>query len=520
MTLDISFYWKLFMRRLPVMMLFVLLCSGLGVITAMKLPKVWATSARLLLEAPQIPDNMVTSTVQTDATEQLDIIQQKLLTRANLIDIANRFRVFSNISEMNPDVVFSEMRNAVQIKRSAGRNRATLMTISFEGRSGRVVANVVNELVTLVLAETSSFRITRAENTLDFFRHEAERLGTKLDEQSAKIAVFKSENADALPDDQRYRLDRLTLLQERLAQMEREKGAAKGQRNEIVRLYESTGQVRQGNENRNRSPQEEQLLVAKAELERARSIYSESHPQVLRLSNLVERLETLVSAQIDADNQLDETEEIEIRSAEDVLFQTALADIDTRTEFLTAEITRVQGEMQALQEANARSAANGIALSSLERDYANTQSRYNVTLNNLNAAQMGERIESTAQGQRITVIENANIPQEAAGPNRPLVAATGGLIGLALAAAYFMLLEVLNRVIRRPAELMHKFNIIPIIVVPYMETRAQRTMRHGMRMAAVLVVLIAVPLGLWYIDANYVPLDLIVQKGLARLGLG
>ena len=60
----------------------------------MKLPETWSTSARLLVESPQIPDNMVASTIQTDAIEQLDIIQQKLLTRANLIDIANKFQVF------------------------------------------------------------------------------------------------------------------------------------------------------------------------------------------------------------------------------------------------------------------------------------------------------------------------------------------------------------------------------------------------------------------------------------------
>ena len=63
MNFDLQFYWKLFVRRLPVMMLFVLVCSGLGLITAYKLPDVWSTSARLLLEEAQIPENMVSSTV-------------------------------------------------------------------------------------------------------------------------------------------------------------------------------------------------------------------------------------------------------------------------------------------------------------------------------------------------------------------------------------------------------------------------------------------------------------------------
>ena len=520
MNLDLFFYWKLFLRRLPVMMLFVLVCSGLGVITAMKLPETWSTSATLLLESPQIPEDMVNSTIRTDATEQLDIIEQKLLTRANLIDIAQKFRVFTNIGEMNPDTVLQQMRQATRIRRTAGRNRATLMTISFEGRSGRVAADVVNEFVTLVLAENTSFRIRRAEGTLDFFRQEVERLGRQLDEQSTMIAQFKSENADALPEDQRYRLDRLNLLQERLAQLQRDKSSTEIQRAEIVRIYKNTGQLRQESEPRPRSPQEEQLIVAKAELERALSVYSETHPRVIRLSGLVDRLEAVVAAQVDAASVSTETEEGEAQSAQDVMFKTTMADIDTRIQFLDTEIERVQREVASLQEANSKSAANGIALSGLERDYVNVQSRYNNALNNLNEAQMSERIESTAQGQRITVVENANIPQTPTGPNRPMVAATGGVLGLGLAGAYFVLLEILNRTIRRPEELTSKFNITPITVIPYMESRRHRMVRRGLRVAALLAILISVPLGLWYVDTNYLPLDLVVQKGLARLGLG
>ena len=117
---DSSFYWALFKRRLPVMALFLLLFSGLGLVTAFKLPETYSTSARLLLEAPQIPENMVASIVQTGGAEQLEVIEQRLMTRANLIDIANRFDVFENLSEMAPDRVTAAMRDATQIRRRGG----------------------------------------------------------------------------------------------------------------------------------------------------------------------------------------------------------------------------------------------------------------------------------------------------------------------------------------------------------------------------------------------------------------
>jgi polysaccharide chain length determinant protein (PEP-CTERM system associated) len=520
MTRDLFFYWRLLVRRLPVMTVLVLICSGLGVITAMKLPETWSTSARLLLEEPQIPDNMVTTAQQTDATEQLDIIQQKLLTRATLIDIANQYRVFADMDRMDPDEVFRQMRDATQIRRSAGRNRATIMSISFDARSGRVAANVVNELVTIVLAENSSSRRARVQNTLGFFEQEVDRLGQQLDTQSAEIAQFKSDNVGALPSDQRYRSDRLTLLQERLAQIDRDQRAIEVRREEVIQIYENTGQVEQI-ETRALSPQEQRLEAVRNQLESARGVYSETHPEVVRLNAVIDRLEAEISARPPpSDSGVEDDTPSEALSAQDLMFESTMADLDARMELLKADAIRVQEEIEALRDANARSAANEIALAALDRDFENTKRRYNIALNNLNTAQVSERIESAAQGQRITVIENASVPTSPTGPNRPLIATAGAMLGLSLAAAYFVLLELLNRSIRRPEELIQKFNVVPIGVVPYMESRRRRYIRRGLRVAVVVLIAIAVPTGLWYVDTNYLPLDLVVQRGLARLGLG
>jgi hypothetical protein len=93
-------------------------------------------------------------------------------------------------------------------------------------------------------------------------------------------------------------------------------------------------------------------------------------------------------------------------------------------------------------------------------------------------------------------------------------------LGLALASAWFVLLELLNRTVRRPAELTARFNVMPIAVLPYMESRGERLRRRTGLVAATVAVMIAVPAALWYVDTHYLPLDLLVQKGLSRLGLG
>ena len=81
MNLNLAFYWSLFLRRLPVMTALFVGCVVIAGVSALKLPPTYTTSARLLVEGPQIPDSMVSSTIRTEAQEQLQVIEQRLLTR-------------------------------------------------------------------------------------------------------------------------------------------------------------------------------------------------------------------------------------------------------------------------------------------------------------------------------------------------------------------------------------------------------------------------------------------------------
>jgi uncharacterized protein involved in exopolysaccharide biosynthesis len=515
-NIDFHFYWKLLLRRFPVMALLFMISLGLAYLFATRLPETYSTSARLLVEAPQIPDSMVESTVRTDAVEQLDIIQQRLLTRANLIDIANRFDVFTDLRTVEPDIIVQRMQRQTRIRRSSGRNQATLMTITFEGRDSQVVANVVNEYVTLVLEANMSFRLGRAENTLDFFEQEVERLASELDSQSIQIAAFRSENAKALPEDQQYRLSRQALLQERLSLLERDLRNTQSERKEIVRIFETTGRLNQPTTFQNMTREQQELVAARADLERALSTYSPENPRVMRMQNVVDRLEAIVAAQTAAVGE--GTEEGGATTPEQAMFQATVLQLDNQIENLTGEIQRTLEELEELQANIVASAANRQEIEAMERDYEIIQSRYNSAVANLNEARMSERIETTAQGQRITVIENANVPRLPSGPNRGRIIALGGVLGIALAVGFFLLLEVFNRNIRRPAELVAKFNIKPIATIPYIESKAQETARRVGLILGSLVALVGTPLLLWYIDKTYMPMDLLVRNVLSRLG--
>ena len=80
----------------------------------------------------------------------------------------------------------------------------------------------------------------------------------------------------------------------------------------------------------------------------------------------------------------------------------------------------------------------------------------------LAAASTGERIEVSARGQRISIIEAANVPTEAADSNVRRTIAMGVAAGLGIAGGLFALLEFLNRSVRRPAEIIGPLGITPL----------------------------------------------------------
>ena len=172
--IDLRFYWSLLMRRLPVMLALIIICSVFGAVWAIRAPSTYSTSARLLVENPRILDGRDAPGTDS-ANEMLQVIEQQLLTRANLIDVANKLDVFGRDGALGVDEKLALMRANTVIRRTGGRDEATMMTVTFTSPDPRIAAGVVNEYTTLILGANTRNRVGQAENRLAFFQQEVER---------------------------------------------------------------------------------------------------------------------------------------------------------------------------------------------------------------------------------------------------------------------------------------------------------------------------------------------------------
>src|SRR5690606_37578716 len=118
--------------------------------------------ATLIVETEQIPGDLAETTVRTGAVEQLQIIQQRILTRDRLIEMANKLKIYDQTGGsgriLDAGAKISDLRRRIKIVTTGGAagrgaQQATIVTVSFEAPTPQLAAGVANEVVTQLLEE-------------------------------------------------------------------------------------------------------------------------------------------------------------------------------------------------------------------------------------------------------------------------------------------------------------------------------------------------------------------------------
>ena len=521
--MEFRFYLSLFLRRLPWFVIVAAGVSAAGITAARLLPTVYVAQAMLVVEAEQIPQALAASTVQTQVTEQLRIIQQRIFSRDTLVDMANRLDIYAPpagqaAKPMDADALVGDLRKRIKINidGDGGSDRTTLVSVSFEAPTGTLAAAVANEVVTLILKSDVEMRTGSARQTLDFFAQEATRLDKDLAERGAQILKFKQANGDALPEGLTFNRSQQTTLQGQLEQRERDAADLQTRRDRLVRLHNaamaSNGALDDPATSQGLTPEQQQLRTMKNELTAQQAVLSPENPKIKLMQTQIAALEKVVAVQL-ASGLTDQ--------AGNTLsgYDLELADMDAQLAAMAAQTKAMKAQIDKLQAAIDATPGNAATLDSLQRDYDNVKSQYDLAVTNKARAETGDTIETMSKGQRISVIEPAVAPTSPARPNRKVIAGGGVAAGLGLGLALVFLIEFLQTGIRRPAELTSKLGITVFATLPYMKTVREIRWRR-LRLLLVLALVIGGIAGaLWAIDTYYMPLDLLLNQVVKQFSL-
>ena len=484
-NLDLKYYWAVFLRRLPYFAVMLALLSAIGLTMAFILPPVFVSRAAILVEPQQIPDEMAQSTVPIDPYEQIQIIQRRVMTRANLLELADKVGMFADDPDAPTEDIIQNMAGRItfsgaepeEVGRFGPMPGAIVMGVAFEAPTAQFAARGANEVVNLLLAENQRIRTGRATDTMNFFEGEVEKLSAALEQKSREIAEFKTANVESLPDSLEARRQQQVIEQERLLALEREEQALANERSTVIWVFERTG--RTGTVAL--SPEEEELEALKSERLQQLAVYAPGSARIRVLDNRIAALEALVEQQrAERTVPVPDGEGGATATAPSSELELELAPIDARLGYIADEKAMIEKTLTELQASIAVTPTNEMVLGGLERDLANLRLQYENATARLAQAETGERIERSSKGERLTLVEPPIEPTEPDSPNRRLIAMAGVAGGLGAGLGLVLLLEMLNRSIRRPVDLSAGLGIQPIATIPYIRTCPRSVLEaHG-----------------------------------------
>ncbi|MGF1502523.1 MAG: GumC family protein [Paracoccaceae bacterium] len=517
MSYSIGDFYRILKRRAFMILAIVSVASAISFLVAYVVPPVYEAEATILVESQQIPTDLASSTVRSSAAQRLRLIEQRLMTRDNLLDLIERLEIYEERKDLNRTGKIDLVRSSTRFRPLAlgggrarrGGGQVSAFTISYSDSNPRRAARITNEFVTLVLEQNLQDRSERATETLAFFKQEADVLRDELESLEAEMAQYRQQNQLSVPEQVGARTAELRGIEGRLFDIQRRDLSLREEKRRLELALQTGHFTDEG-----ATPEERQLNSLRAELSQARTVYADSHPRIRALQtriDLVERKIQILGSESGSDGQRVSLPEERARSR--------LKIVTSELDLLGQQVASFTARQKELTEALEKAPEVQLRLATLNRRKAEIAAEYQVAIRKENQAETGEKLEINRKAERFEVIEQAQVPGRPTSPNRPVIALGGfaGSVGFALALA--LLLDLMNKSIRSVADLERRLEVRPLMTIPYIATQRERRRRVLFRRLIAALVVVIVPLSLYAIDQFYLPLELIFNQLIERTNL-
>jgi uncharacterized protein involved in exopolysaccharide biosynthesis len=569
-TLDIGDYLAAFRRRRTMISLVAGGVFLLGLITALVWPPTYRSSATILIEEQDIPNELVQTTVTSYAAERIQIINQRVMSRTNLLKIIEQYSLYERARRLNPiEEVLSDMRadinmdmiNADVVDPRSGRpTTATIaFTVGFESDSPQTALKVANELTTLYLDENLKSRTEKAAETYDFLTVEASRLNDTIGRLEQSLAEFKETNINTLPELRELNTQILERTEREISDtdtqirgLEERKVYLGGQlavldpygstdtlspsarlsalRTEQIRLSSRytpdhpdvskvTREIRalelETGQPVSTDDLQAQLRVLRDDLESAEQSYSADHPDVKSLKRQITALEnTLGEIASEAGANLPPGK---ADNPAYIGLNTQLNAADTEIRSLKSKRTQLIDKMAEYEARLAQTPKSEQKFQEITRDLENSTSRYQDIRAKQMTAEVAQSMEKERKGEKFTLIDPAILPEEPISPNRGAIIFLSLVLALGAGVGSTAVSKGLSNAVSGAKSLTMVLQMAPLSVIPYLasqtETRAQRRRRNYVLAALAIGIIVALLL----VHLLISPIDVMWFRGMRQV---
>ncbi len=493
-------------RRWALILPAALIFAAAGAV-ALLLPSIYKSSSTILIEQQEIPPELVMTTVTSFAEQRLQQINQRIMSTARLMEIIQQFDLYTDlrdrwtteeiIEKMREDIHLETISTDVVDRRTGRPTAATIaFTLSYEGKDAATVQKVANRLTSLYLEENLQVRERQTQEASTFLQEEMERVKAQLADIEQRIAAFKEQNINTLPELLQVNLGALNSLETSIERLGEQLRALKEREGFLQTQLAVTDPTLEAQTRANRSEDEMRLEALETQLVSLETRYSGQYPDVVKTRGEIAALKE----KLGASGVAGATSNTAAKGG-DFPENPAYINLSSQLAGTRAELKSIQRQIEEMRRRAEDYRQRVEATPRVEETYGamqierqNLQRKFTELMAKFQEARVAHGLEKEQKGERFTLIDPARLPEEPYKPNRLAIALIGLVLALGAGVGTAALREFSDRSVRG-ATALSRLSGLPVLAnIPHIVTREDLRRRSLRRLvtAATLVVLLAV----------------------------
>ena len=241
--ISIDEFVDLIRRRIRVILLVTLVGAAASVFVAMQQTHLYRSSEVIQVKRPTVDDELAPTTVDSASARRLQLIQQQLMTRGTLMDVAEKYDLFDGMQGLTQTEKVASIREAVTIDGVAAAREGfaddgtvSVITITAVFGTPQKAQQVAHEFASRTIEISANQRLEQARQTLNFFIAEEEKLLAELEKLEDDLTAYRRENNLAISGSLEFRQTQIATVSSEILNIERE----------IITLRQERGQLDQG----------------------------------------------------------------------------------------------------------------------------------------------------------------------------------------------------------------------------------------------------------------------------------
>jgi len=419
----------------------------LAVYLAYTLTPIYQATATILLEPSSIRADLVQTTVISYADQRIELVQRSVMAGDSLTELVKSYDPYPK-SGMTPEQKARQVRLDTEIERVdpvtlEALNQSNAFSLHYYNPDPDRAAEIADRLAQLFLVYNKKTRTEAADEARRFLQQQSQVLAGEIKALDLKLAEFKQQHGDTLPEAQARNLGAVDRIERDLVVLETEIRAAEERESGLTLQLNQISPTLVAAASDWRT----ELATLKTQLADAEFRYTPDHPDVKRLRKAVAALTAQHAGETSEDPAVvpDNPEYIQIKGQREAVRRELAA--------LRASASRARSQIGGYQGRLAAAPGVEPAYVELTRGRDLMQSQFLEIQTKLRQAELAQNLESEQYGERFTLIRSPNIPDTPFSPNRLGWILIGLLLGIVFAAAGMIIREMTDTTVRSASEL-------------------------------------------------------------------